>query len=90
MDITEIKPGQRVRVLQKVDRREGDWLGDVTGSVLEISRAKTGSWYAHSHDNKLWLTRLKLQKPDGEITTLNIDQWTEIQVLDDGTATTGP
>ncbi|MDX2198485.1 MAG: hypothetical protein SF069_05875 [Phycisphaerae bacterium] len=77
----EIKPGQNVRVKQKIDRREGDWNLETVGTVVELTRQKTGSWYAHGKDNKLWLHRLRLKKSDGEITTLTLDQWTSVELL---------
>ena len=79
LTLQDLKPGQMVRVRQRIDRREGDWTTEIVGTVLELTPQKTGSWYAHSKDNKLWLVRLRLQKPDGEITTLTLDQWTEIE-----------
>jgi hypothetical protein len=79
LTLEDLKPGLKVRVRQRIDRREGDWTTEVVGTVLEFQAQKTGSWYAHSKDNKLWLYRLRLQKPDGEITTLTLDQWTEIE-----------
>jgi len=36
---------------------------------LEYSQQQTGSWFAHSKDDKLWLDRLLIRKADGELTT---------------------
>ena len=76
------KPGQRVRVTQEIDRREGAWQGRVEGTVVSVGAEKTGSWFAHSKDARLWLRRIRLQKDDGEITTLTIDPHTRVEVLD--------
>lgn len=84
MMISECKPGQRVRVRQKIDRREADWVGVVEGVVESVDMQKTGSWYAHSKDAKFWLRRLRLVKDDGEVMVLNIDVNSEIELLDQG------
>ncbi len=77
----EIKIGQRIRVRQEIARREGAWETVVEGEVLSIQPEKTGSWYAHSKDDQFWLLRIRLRKPDGEITTLNVDQYTNVEAL---------
>ena len=47
-----------------------------------MGQQKTGSWYAHSRDKKLWLDRLELRKDDGEIVVINLDQRTAVERLD--------
>lgn len=79
----EIKAGQRIRVLQAIDRREGNWTHELVGTVLSVGAEKTGSWHAHGKDGKLWLNRIRLRKADGEITTVVIDQHTRVEVLPD-------
>ena len=89
MDLHELKPGQRVRIRQSIDRREGDWRSEVVGTVVEVAMRPTGSWFAHGHDNKVWLQRIVLQKQSGELSTLTVDQWTQIEPLE-SPASTGP
>lgn len=83
MQFEALKPGQRVRVRQKIDRRERDWQTTVEGVIAQVEVAKTGSWYAHSKDNKFWLRRVRIRKDDGEISALNLDQFTEVELLAD-------
>lgn len=82
MTIDELKPGLRVRVTQTVDRRTRDWQAAVVGVVQAVEEQKTGSWYAHAKDDKLWLRRVRVLKDDGEITVLNVDECTELELLD--------
>ena len=84
MTIEQLKPGQRVRIRQTIDRRAGDWRCEVVGVVEAVEVGSTGSWYAHGKDDKFWLRRIRLKKDDGEITTLNLDQWTEVEQAEDG------
>lgn len=86
MQLSDLKPGQQVRIRQKIDRREGDWNLAVTGTVLEAKPRKTGSWFAHGRDNKVWLYSVTLRKSDGELSTLNVDQWTEFELIADAPA----
>ncbi len=83
MATQDIKPGQRIRVFQEIDRREGNWVHDLVGTVLAVRPEKTGSWHAHGKNDKLWLNRIRLRKEDGEITTIVVDQHTRLDVLAD-------
>lgn len=74
-------PGKKVRVTQQVPRLRETMTTTVEGTVVESSQQKTGSWYAHSRDKKLWLDRLVLRKDDGELVYLNLDQYSHVDVL---------
>ncbi len=76
-------PGTRVRVTQQLPRQSGTTTATVEGVVLKFEQQKTGSWFAHSRDNKLWLDRLELRKDDGELVALNLDQYSNVEVLED-------
>jgi hypothetical protein len=76
-----LRPGVRVKVTQQIAGRDYTWTSEVRGTVLEFEQKQTGSWFAHSKDDKLWLDRLRLRKDDGELTTLNLDASSHIEVL---------
>jgi len=77
--------GQRVRVTQQVPHlgsgRETYVTKGLEGNVVKYVQAKTGSWFAHSKDHKLWLDRLEVRKDDGEMVTINLDQYTRVEIL---------
>ena len=77
----QLKPGVKVKVIQQIAARDYTLTSDVVGTVVEYSQRQTGSWYAHSKNDKLWLDRLTLKKDDGEITTLNLDDYSNIQII---------
>ena len=83
------KPGQRVKVTQQVPRLErpggGPMVTTVEGTVVSFDQQKTGSWYAHSRDHKLWMDRLQLKKDDGEVVVLNLDQFSVVDLVGDVT-----
>lgn len=72
-------PGQRVRVVQQVPRLSGSFATTIEGTVVKFEQQKTGSWYAHAKDDKLWLDRLELRKDDGETVVLNLDRNSRIE-----------
>jgi hypothetical protein len=75
------QPGQRVRVTQQVPRASGAMATTVEGVVVRSGQEKTGSWFAHARDHKLWLDRLELRKDDGEIVVVNLDQFSRVEAL---------
>lgn len=79
----DLGPGQRIAVRQMIDRREGAWSSETVGEVVSVQQEKTGSWFAHGKDDKLWLMRIRLRKDDGELTSLAVDQFTDVRVLSD-------
>ena len=75
-------PGTRVRVIQQMPHGDKVWTNVTDGVVVRYQQAKTGSWFAHAKDDQLWLDRLELRLDDGEITVLNLDQYTVVEVAE--------
>jgi hypothetical protein len=76
----QLVPGARVKITQQIAARNYSWASDIEGTVVEYQQQTTGSWFAHSKNDKLWLDRLTIRMPDGEITTLNLDDYTVIKI----------
>jgi len=74
--------GSRVAVTQQIPLVRGVWSTQVEGDVECYEQRKTGSWFAHAKDDKLWLDRLVIRKDDGEIVTLNLDSYTHVEAID--------
>lgn len=81
-----LRPGARVRVVQQIAARHYAWGTEHEGTVVRYEQKQTGSWYAHSRGDKLWLDRLQLRKDDGEVFVLNLDEYTHLDVLQDAPA----
>jgi len=77
---SRLRPGTRVKVTQQIAARDYAWISEVRGTVVSYQQKQTGSWYAHSKGDKLWLDRLTLQKPDGEQTSLILDEFSNIEI----------
>jgi hypothetical protein len=76
----KLTPGARVRVTQQIAARHYAMTSEVRGTIVEYQQEPTGSWFAHSKDDKHWLDRLLIRKDDGELTTLNLDAFSRIQM----------
>jgi hypothetical protein len=74
-------PGRRVRVTQQLAQRDRVWTNAIEGTLMRYQQAKTGSWFAHAKDDTLWLDRLEIRLDDGELTILNLDQYSVIEEI---------
>ena len=86
MQELRFEAGRRVRVTQQVPWGRGVKTNTVEGVVLRFGQQRTGSWFAHSKDHKLWLDRVELRKDDGELIVLNLDQYSQVELLDGAAA----
>jgi hypothetical protein len=85
----QLKPGVKVRVTQQIAARGRTWMSEVDGTIVRYEQKQTGSWYAHAKNDRLWLDRLTLRKSDGELTKLNLDEYTHIEIDGAGAASAG-
>lgn len=74
-------PGTVVRITQQIPRRLDTYTTTVTGTVVRHERQNSGSWFARNKRNRVWLDRLIIKKQDGEITILNLDEYSLVEVL---------
>ena len=82
--MNEFVPGQRVRVTQRTPRQSGAMEISFEGTIVRAAPGKTGSWFAHGKDGKVWLDRLELRRDDGEMIVCNLDQYSRVDVLSAG------
>jgi hypothetical protein len=75
----KLVPGAKVKVIQQIAGRDYTWTSETVGTVESFDQQMTGSWYAHSKNDRLWLDRLTLKKADGELITLNLDDYSVVQ-----------
>ncbi len=76
----QLKPGAKVKVTQQIAGGDYTLTSEIRGTITAYEQEPTGSWYAHSKDDRLWLDRLTLRKDDGELTTLNLDGASHVEV----------
>jgi protein-L-isoaspartate O-methyltransferase len=69
-----------VKVTQQIAARDYAWISEIVGTVVSYEQKQTGSWFAHSRGDKLWLDRLTVRKDDGELTSLVLDEFSNIEI----------
>lgn len=77
------KKGSRVRVTQQAPFGKKVLTNVVEGVVERFGQSKTGSWYAHALDDKLWLDQLELRQDNGELVVVNLDRCSMVEVLEE-------
>ncbi len=78
---SQFPPGTPVCVTQSVQMGKQSIEAEVVGVVEAWDELPTGSWYAHGKNGRLWLKRLRLQKADGELVLLVVDDSTVVARL---------
>jgi len=76
----KLVPGAKVKVVQQIAGPDYTWTSEVAGTIVSYEQKPTGSWFAHSKDERLWLDRLTVRLGDGEITTLNLDDYSVVKI----------
>jgi len=79
--IQQYEVGSLVRVTKVLTHGEERSAFVIEGEVLRMGQQKTGSWYAHSKDKKLWLDRVEIKKGDGEIVVVNLDGGAVVELV---------
>lgn len=77
----ELAPGTRVRITKQVPREQGSYSSVFEGIVVKQELKPTGSWMAEGKNDRLWLDRLTVRRPDGELFVCNIEATTRIEKL---------
>ena len=77
----KLVPGAKVKVTQQIAARHYSLPTVVEGTIVSFAQKETGSWFAHSRDDRLWLDRLVIRKADGELTTLILDEYSHIVIV---------
>ncbi|MCO6436750.1 MAG: hypothetical protein J5J06_06660 [Phycisphaerae bacterium] len=71
-------PGSNIRITQYLELRGSVIEKQTEGTVESWEDLPTGSWFAHGKNDRYWLKRLRIRKPDGEIALIVIDATTHI------------
>ena len=81
-ELPSFTSGTRVRVTHQIaNAHDEPWQNTIEGEVVRFRQSKTGSWFTHSKDDRLWLDRLEVRRDNGELVILNLDQFTQVQQL---------
>lgn len=75
----ELTPGDRVRVRHRVTVGQQQWYTTTTGRVLRTERRRHGLHFRRNVDDKVFSDVILLELPDGELTTVTMDEFTVVE-----------
>ena len=75
----ELKPGDRIEVEHIVTVGEKSWATSTCGSVVRTERRRHGLHHQRNYDDKVFSDVILLELPDGELTTVTMDEFTVLR-----------
>jgi hypothetical protein len=75
----ELKPGDRIEVEHTVTVGQKSWTTTTTGNVVRTERRRHGLHFQRNYDDKVFSDVILLELPDGELTTVTIDEFTVLR-----------
>jgi hypothetical protein len=77
--VDELKVGDRVEVEHLVTVGQKSWTTKTCGTVVRTERQRHGLHHQRNVDDKVFSDTILLELPDGELTTLAVDEFTTIR-----------
>lgn len=79
--IRSLKPGDRIRVTQTVHVGARRWAAETQGEFRGIAYLETGITTERVKEDDLVVPLLRFTKPNGELTSISIDENTQVARL---------
>jgi hypothetical protein len=76
-----LEPGDRVQVDHEVKIGFRKWHTATVGMVVRKDRVRQGVAYQRNFDDKAFSDVLVLKREDGELTTVTLDEFSEVRKL---------
>jgi hypothetical protein len=78
---SQLKPGDRVELVHEVKVGSKRWSTQTTGKVIRTERRRHGLHFRRNLDDKVFSDLILLELPDGSLTTVTIDEFTQLKRL---------
>jgi hypothetical protein len=75
----QLKPGDDIEVEHVVTVGPRHWTTTSRGKVLRVERRRHGLHFRRNVDDKVFSDLIVLQRPDGELTTVTLDEFTVLR-----------
>ena len=75
----ELKVGDRVEVEHVVTVGQKRWTAKTAGTVVRTERRRHGLHFQRNPDDKVFSDTILLELPDGELTSVSVDEFTAIR-----------
>jgi len=76
-----LKPGDRIEVAHVVAVGPQTWTAKTVGTVVRTERGRHGLHFRRNFDDKVFSDFILLERPDGELTTVALDEFTTLRRL---------
>ena len=76
---TELELGDRVEVEHTITVGMKRWTTTTCGTMVKTDRRRHGLHHQRNRDDKVWSDIMIIQRDDGELTTVTVDEFTEIR-----------
>ena len=76
-----LQPGDRVQVNHEVKVGFRTWHTTTVGAVVRKDRVRLGLAYQRNFDDKAFSDVLVLRREDGELTTVTLDEFSDVRKL---------
>jgi hypothetical protein len=74
----ELRPGDRIVVEHRVTVGVRSWTTRTSGKVIRTERRRHGLHFRRNVDDKVYSDIILLELPDGELTTVTMDEFTTV------------
>ena len=75
----QLQPGDRVEIEHLVTVGLTSWTTKTAGTVVSTERRRHGLHFRRNFDDKVFSDAIVLQRPDGELTTVTLDEFTTLR-----------
>jgi ribosomal protein L34 len=77
----QLHPGDMVRLRHEIKVGFRSWQATTEGKVVHVERRRHGLHYQRNFDDKAFSDVLVLQRPDGELTTVTLDEFSVLEKI---------
>lgn len=83
----KLQPGDRVELTHDVKVGFRGWTTTTVGTVVEKLRRRHSLHFNRNYDDKVFSDVIVLKRDDGELTTVTLDEFSQLKRLASGAAT---
>jgi hypothetical protein len=74
-----LQPGEKIEAIHTVIVGNKRWQTTTAGTVVRTERRRHGLHFRRNHDDKVYSDVIILTRPDGELTTVTMDEFTRLR-----------
>jgi hypothetical protein len=78
---TELRPSDRIELTHEVKVGFERWTTTTVGTVVRTERRRHSLHFRRSGDDKVFSDLIVLQRDDGELTTVTLDEYSQLRRL---------